>query len=76
MPLPKSLGGGADIPIKEHRINLDEVATEWAKETANTNQQTLDTSAALTKFINDDGSSVQQTKKLPTLMKFLPTFID
>ncbi len=75
MPLPKSLGGGVEIPIKEHRVNIDEVASEWAKETAKANQQTLDTSAALTKHIIDGGSSVQPTNKLPNITDFLPTFI-
>ena len=32
LPLPKSLGGDADPPIKEHRIALREVAKTWADE--------------------------------------------
>lgn len=32
LPLPKSLGGDAAPPIKEHRIDLREVAKEWGNE--------------------------------------------
>lgn len=76
MPLPKSLGGDAEVPIPEHRVNIEEVATEWAKETAVANQQTLDTNKALIAEINNRDSIVQQTKALPTITKFLPTFVE
>ena len=76
LPLPKSLGGDAEVPIKEHRVNIEEVAHEWAKETAKANQQTLDTNAALTTAINSAGSLVQPTKTLPTITEFMPTFVE
>ena len=76
LPLPKFLGGDAEVPIKEHRVNIEEIAHEWAKETAKANQQTLDTNAALTTAINSAGSLVQPTKALPTITEFLPTFVE
>ena len=75
MPLPKSLGGNAEVPIEQHRVNMDEVAKEWAKETAAANQQTLDTNKALTAAIINAGSLVQPTKSLPTVSDFQKDFV-